>query len=159
VRGERHAQTRKAVEDHEHCADEREDGAHQLASGEPLSEKHRREQDERDGLDGDEEGGVGGGGARHAPVGEAERGGEAEHAHPEDVPLVGAGQATAAGGAVEEGEGHDDHGAEGEPGQRESGRAHVLEDDAGGHVARSVDGVGDEQDEVCGGHPGEFTLL
>ena len=157
VRGKCHARTGKAIEDYEHCTYEGEGGAHQLASGEPLPEKHRGEQDERDGLDGDEQCGVGSRRARHAPVGEAEGGGEAEHPHPEDIPAVGARQATV-GSVLEEGEGDDDHGAESEPGHREGGRTHVVEDGAGGYIARSVDGVGDEQNEVCGGHPAEYRL-
>jgi len=95
--------------------------------------------------------------SRDAPVAEAEGGREAEHAHPEYVPAVGTCEPVA-GGATGPGQRDDNDGADGQPGQRKRRGAHVLEDDAGRHVARSVYRVGDEQDEVSGGHPAEFTL-
>src|SRR5262245_45086668 len=63
-------------------------------------------------------------------------------------------ESRAAGGGERDGDG----GADGEAGHGERGGAHaVLEHDAGRHVARAVDGIGEEEDEVRGRHPGECT--
>ncbi len=148
MREHRDRETRDAVDDDEHAAEQHEAGAHRFSPPQAFAEDERRQQDEGDRLDRDQERRV----RRRRPlkpqVGQRVRHAEAEDSHPEDlraVPADGGGFRR----APQERQQHD--GGEGESSEREQRRGHVEQGYPLGNVGRAVDDVGEEENEVGAG--------
>jgi hypothetical protein len=152
VREDRHRETRDAVDDDEHGPAQHERGARRFPPSQVFTEDQRRQQDEGDRLDRDEERRIRRRGALETEVREPIGHAEAEDSHPDDLSAMPP-HGRRAGRPPQERQ--QDHGSDGESGEREQRWRHVEQRHPLRDVGGAIDDVGEEEHEV--GAVGDHT--
>src|SRR5439155_23676535 len=115
-----------------------EQRADSLPGGQPFAQQHRREEDQSGRFEGDEQGGIAGGGEPDTPVAQRGGDGEADETHPQDGPPIGCRHGSRRTPSRDR-ERDEDRRSDDERGEGEGRRAYVLQREAGHGGGRVVE--------------------